>query len=201
MECADENSADFVEFEFTVLGEVCTLPRTSRFSTRSNLSGKRKMKSEAARTPFGDKELEQVTCESDAKPDKNHELLRIESENGAKDREAETKATAATAVALHTKAHAAFEGQSSDLIGNIDALKEAIAVLHKGMMGGRFSKNGEIVGFLKRLKGEMSSDLSALEKEGLDRKTIHQDLVKAEAQPWPAKAPPWRDQVAARHPS
>ena len=63
------------------------------------------------------------------------------------------------------------------------------------MMGGRFSKNGEIVGFLKRLKGEMSSDLSALEKEGLDRKTIHQDLVKAEAQPRPAKGPPWRDKL------
>ena len=88
----------------------CTLPRTSRFSTRSNLSGKRKMKSEAARTPFGDKELEQVTCESDAKPDKNHELLRIESENGAKDREAETKATAATAVALNTKGPCSIRG-------------------------------------------------------------------------------------------
>ena len=90
--------------------------RCTSFSTQSNLSGERKMKSElseAARTPLGDKEFEQVTCESDAKPDKNHELLRIECETGAKDREAETKA----AVALDTKARAAFEGQSSDLDG------------------------------------------------------------------------------------
>ena len=67
--------------------------------------------SEAARTPLGDKELEQVTCECDAKLDKNHEPLGIECETGAKDREAERKA----AVALDTKARAAFEGQSSDL--------------------------------------------------------------------------------------
>ena len=47
----------------------CTLPRTARFSTRSNLSGRRMMQSElsdAERTPLGDKQLEQVTCESDA---------------------------------------------------------------------------------------------------------------------------------------
>ena len=64
-------------------------------------------------------ELEHVTCESDAKQDKSHEhlpemqesvetrirdeLLRIEPEHGAKDREAETKAAAATAVAPNTE--------------------------------------------------------------------------------------------------
>ena len=41
-------------------------------------------------------------------------------------------------------------------------------------------QTGEIVGILKRLKDEMSTDLLALEKEGLDRKTKHQGLMKAE---------------------
>ena len=56
--------------------------------------------------------------------------------------EAETKAAAATAVALNTKARAAFEGQSSDHIGNIDALTEAIAVLENGMTGEGFLQDG-----------------------------------------------------------
>ena len=46
---------------------------------------------------------------------------------------------------------------------------------------GRYApQNGEIVGSLKQLKGETSADLSALEKKGLDRKTKHQGLMKAE---------------------
>ena len=45
---------------------------------------------------------------------------------------------------------------------------------------GRYApQNGEIVGSLKQLKGETIADLSALEK-GLDRKTKHQGLMKAE---------------------
>ena len=39
---------------------------------------------------------------------------------------------------------------------------------------------------------ETSADLTALEKEELDRKTNHQELVTAETQPRPAKPPPWR---------
>ena len=107
--------------------------------------------------------------------------------------EAETRADAATAVALmNTKIHAAFEGQSSNLIANIDALTEAIADLEEGTTGGGFLQNGEIVGSLKQLKGETSADLTALQKEELDRKTKHQGLMKAETQPRPARPPPWR---------
>ena len=62
--------------------------------------------------------------------------------------------------------------------------------------GGRCApQNGEIVGSLKQLKGETSADLSALEKKGLDRKTNHQDLVKAETQPWPERPPLWREKL------
>ena len=39
-------------------------------------------------------------------------------------------------------------------------------------------QRGEIVGILERLKDEKSANLSALEKEGLDRTTNHQDLMK-----------------------
>ena len=48
----------------------------------------------------------------------------------------------------HKGAHAAFVGQSSDLIGNIDALTEAVAVLEKGMTGGSFLQDG--VGVVRR---------------------------------------------------
>ena len=38
---------------------------------------------------------------------------------------------------------------------------------------------GRLFGILKQLKDEMTADLNALEKEELDRKTNHQDLMKA----------------------
>ena len=46
------------------------------------------------------------------------------------------------------------------------------------------AQSDEIVGILKWLKDETSPDLSALEKE------------RAEAQPRPARPPPWRDKKA-----
>ena len=55
------------------------------------------------------------------------------------------------------------------------------------------AQNDEIVGSLKQLKGETSADLTALEKKGLDRKTNHQHLMKAETQPRSARPPPCRD--------
>ena len=58
------------------------------------------------------------------------------------------------------------------------------------MTGESFSQNGEIVGILKRLKDETSTDLSALEN--------HQDLVKAEVQPRPARPPLWREKLQHR---
>ena len=96
--------------------------------------------------------------------------------------EAETRAAAATAVALNKKALATFEGQSSDRIAKINGLTKATALLVKGMTIERFLQNGEIVGVLKRLKHVTSADLTALEKEGLDRKTNHQDLTKAKTE-------------------
>ena len=65
---------------------------------------------------------------------------------------------------LLVSVRAAVEGQSSDLIGTIDALTKAIAVLEKGMTGESFLQNGETVGNLKWLKDETSTDLTALEK-------------------------------------
>ena len=51
----------------------------------------------------------------------------------------------------------------------------------------------EIAGILKWLKDETSTDLTALEKDELDRKTKHQGLVKAE--PRPARLPPTREKL------
>ena len=51
----------------------------------------------------------------------------------------------------------------------------------------------EIFGILKWLKDETSTDLTALEKDELDRKTKHQGLVKAE--PRPARLPPTREKL------
>ena len=49
--------------------------------------------------------------------------------------------------------------------------------------GGRYAPQiGKIVGILKRLNDEMSTDMSALEEEELDRKTKHQGLMKAETE-------------------
>jgi len=45
------------------------------------------------------------------------------------------------------------------------------------------AKSDETANILKQLKNETSADLTALEKKGLDRKTSHQELVKAEMQP------------------
>ena len=39
----------------------------------------------------------------------------------------------------------------------------------------------KIVGSMKQLKNETSADLTALEKKWLDRRTNHQDLMKAKA--------------------
>ena len=47
-----------------------------------------------------------------------------------------------TAVASDVKALAAIEGQSSDLVSNIDALSEVIAALEKGTTGGSFLQGG-----------------------------------------------------------
>ena len=60
VECADENGAVFVEFEFT-------------WWTRRTASRRSCARRKDGRYPSGEKELEQVTCESDAKLDKNHE--------------------------------------------------------------------------------------------------------------------------------
>ena len=49
-----------------------------------------------------------------------------------------------------------------------------------------------LVTTLKKESVETSADLTALEKKGLDRKTNHQGLMKAETQPRPAKPLPWR---------
>ena len=85
--------------------------------------------------------------------------------------------------------------------------KLLLSLLVKGLM---------TVVTLKQLKDEMSADLTAFKKKGLDRKTYHQDLTKAEteifvlikatvgalkleqslkevAQPRPTRPPPWRD--------
>ena len=43
--------------------------------------------------------------------------------------------------------------------------------------------------------GSSSTDLIALVKEELDRKTKHQGLMKAETQPRPARPPLWRDKL------
>jgi len=60
---------------------------------------------------------------------------------------------------------------------------------------GRYApQNGEAVGSLKWLNDETSTDLTAPEKEELDRKTKHQFLMKAE-KPRPARPPPWRDKL------
>ena len=125
--------------------------------------------------------------------------------------EPETKAVEATAMALNTKAHAAFGSQSSERIAKIDRLSKAIAVLEKGMTGESFLHGGvgtalrravtnsekvcdsehtsvlsflseggryapqsdETAGILKQLKDETRADLSALEKEELNRKSNH----------------------------
>ena len=96
------------------------------------------------------------------------------------------------------------------------------ASLVNGMTRERFSKNGEIVVILKQSKDEMSADLTAFKKNGLDRKTNHQDLMKIEteeifvltkatvgalkleqsvkevAQPRATRPPLWRDTLQSR---
>ena len=75
------------------------------------------------------------------------------------------------------------------------------------------ARSDEIVAILKQLKDEMSADLTALEKKGLDWKTHHQDLMKtktketvevakaveaqekAEGLPRSARPPPRRDKL------
>jgi len=48
------------------------------------------------------------------------------------------------------------------------------------------------------LKDETSADLTTLEKKGLDRKTNHEGLMKAETQPRSARPPLWRDKSRNR---
>ena len=47
---------------------------------------------------------------------------------------------------------------------------------------GSFSQSDETAGIQKQLKDEMSADLTAFKKKGLDRKTNHQDLTKVETE-------------------
>ena len=86
---------------------------------------------------------------------------------------------------------------------------QIIAKLYRYRRG--FSQSDETGGILKQLKSEMSADLTAFRKKGLDRKTNHHDLTKAkteeictpskaiqekaEALPRPARPPPWRDKL------
>ena len=76
------------------------------------------------------------------------------------------------------------------------------------------AQSDETASLLKQLKDEMSADLTAFQKKGLDRKTNHHDLMKtetketvevaaavkaqekAETLPRPARPPPWRDKHA-----
>ena len=59
------------------------------------------------------------------------------------------------------------------------------------------AQSDETASVLKQLKNETSSDLTALEKKGLDLKTNHQEFVKAEALPRPTRPPLWGDQFRA----
>ena len=65
---------------------------------------------------------------------------------------------------------ATFEGQSSDRIAKMNGLTKVIVLLV------------EIVVILKQLKDEMSADLTAFKKTGLDRRTNHQDLTEAKTE-------------------
>ena len=40
--------------------------------------------------------------------------------------------------------------------------------------------------------------MTSLEKKGLDRKTNHEGLMKAETLPWPTRPPSWRDKSRIR---
>ena len=84
--------------------------KTARGRDPRTRERKEQCQQQAERTPSGDKELEQVTCESDVK----------------QDREAESKAAAVTAVASNKKARATFEGQSSDRIAKSDVVKDTM---------------------------------------------------------------------------
>ena len=73
------------------------------------------------------------------------------------------------------------EGHESD--AKLDKNHEHVS----GMQGSLETRiRDEIVGILKWLKDETSADLSALEKD------------RAEAQPLPARPPPWRDKNAGQ---
>ena len=82
-------------------------PRTREQTVRSR--DPKTLEEKEHTQPQGGKELEQVTCECDAK----------------------TKAAAATAVAFETKARAAFEGQNSDRIAKSDVVKGTMSAVVK----------------------------------------------------------------------
>ena len=185
--------------------------------------------------PQGDKELEQVTCESDAKLDKNHEqpsgmqesieaegteervlALRtkmcersgVTSVEEGRDVESDVAEETMSAMVKLAKAmcepydigQPTAECQFRGLPGESWLHDEASRVEQKTVSsdGGRCAPQiDEIVGILKWSKDKTSTDLTALEKKGLDRKTNHQDPMKAETQPKPARPPPWRDKEEA----
>ena len=62
--------------------------------------------------------------------------------------------------------------------------------------GGRYAPQiGKDCWHSEMVEGRNVHVLSALEKKGLDRKLCHQDLMKAEMQPRPARQPPWREKL------
>ena len=150
--------------------------------------------------------LRQIDCHL------SNDVGRLGHEQEAKHKEVH-QAAAMTVEAFDNKARATFEGQSSDRIAKINGLTKVIVLLV------------EIVVIVKQLKDEMSADLTAFKKKGLDRRTNHQDLTKAKteeifvltksteeketsalkleqsakevSQPRPTRPPPWRDKFRA----
>ena len=142
----------------------------------------------------------------------SNDVGRLGNEQEAKHKEVH-QAAAMTVEAFDKKARATFEGQSSDRIAKINGPTKVIVLLI------------EIVVILKQLKDEMSADLTAFKKKGLDRRTNHQHLTKAKteeifvltksieeketsalkleqsakevSQPRPTRPPPWRDKFRA----
>ena len=150
------------------------------------------------RVCWADKELEQPTCESDVAEETMSAVVKLAKEIDEPYDISQPRKLVTCRDELRPVQGGGEDTGERVITSHTEMCEksEVISVEEGHDVDGRHApQSDDIAGILKQSKDEMSADLTAFKKKGLDRKTNRQGLMKAETQPRSARPPPWRDKL------
>ena len=154
------------------------------------------------------KELEQLTCESDVAEETMSVTVKLARDplepSDIRQPTAECQLMTPSERRVVTRCELRpVQGREEDTEQRVMTLhtemceKSEVTSVEEGHDVERMTAQSDVTaGILKQLNGEMSAGLTAFKKKGLDRKTNHRGLTKAETKEVAQRPPPWRDKHA-----